>query len=139
MTTNREIVEQLWSVIESQDFDALGRLVDEDFHWVMPGMDLRGLPALRQLLTAYVTAMPDLAHRTVNSSEQGDTVAVEIEITGTHTGPFQTPQGTLPPTGNPVLLRACDVVRVRGGKVISWHAYYDPAPLMIALGAMPPG
>ena len=61
-------------------------------------------------LEAYKGGFPDLRHEIVSAVETPDSIAVELRITMTHTGVFATPMGELPPTGNTVVLEACDVV-----------------------------
>jgi predicted ester cyclase len=81
--------------------------------------------------------LPDLRHDVKSHVEQGDTIAIELEVTGTHTGPMHTPQGTVPATGKRVAWQSCDWVRVREGKIVSWHVYHDPTAFYAALGLAP--
>jgi ketosteroid isomerase-like protein len=106
-------------------------------HFRMPGMSFKGAAALQQMLGAYLAAFPDLRHHVRHSVESGDTIALELEVTGTHTGAMQTPQGTFPATGKKVLWDSCDVVRVRDGKIASWHVYHDTVPFLTAMGVIP--
>ena len=101
-------------------------------------MRMRGWAELRPVLEAYLTAVPGLHHEVVAAVQTSDSVAVELRITMQHTGVFTTPNGELPPTGNTVVLDACDVVRLNAdGKVKSWHAYFDQASMMAQLGVTP--
>jgi predicted ester cyclase len=113
--------------------------MSDDAEVVMPGgMVFRGPAETRPMLEAYVNAFPGLRHEVVSAIETADSIAVELRITMTHTGVFATPMGELPPTGNRVVLEACDVVRFdRDGKIRSWHAYFDSASMMAQLGVMP--
>jgi ketosteroid isomerase-like protein len=78
-------------------------------------------------------------HHVRHFVESEGAIAVELEVTGTHTGPMQTPQGTVPPTGKKVVWDSCDYVRTRGGKIVSLHVYHDSVPFLTALGLMPAG
>jgi hypothetical protein len=51
---------------------------------------------------------------------------------------MQTPAGTVPPTGKKVVWESCDYIRVKNGKLASWHVYHDPNRFLTALG-LPPG
>jgi hypothetical protein len=54
------------------------------------------------------------------------------------TAPLPMPDGsTVPPTGKHVVLRFCEVWRIRDGKVISLHNYGDNLSLLQQLGLMP--
>ena len=125
-----------WKVFEEGRFDDLSKLVRPDAEIVMPGgMRMRGPSELRPMLEAYRNGFPDVHHEIVGSIEIGDAIALELRITMTHTGVFSTPMGDVPPTGNAVLLDACDVVRVGDdGRITSWHSYFDQASLMAQLG-----
>ena len=89
---------------------------------------------IRQMLEAYRTGFPDLHHRIKHHVESGDTIAIELDAIGTHTGPMQTPQGVVPATGKRVVFESCDYIRFRGDKVVSWHVYHDPIALLAQLG-----
>jgi ketosteroid isomerase-like protein len=134
MKSAKQIVEQFWAHFESGNFAALTDSIDADCHFRMPGMEVRDRNALLGMLTAYHTAFPDMRHRALHSVESGDTVAIELTVEGTHTGPMQTPQGTIPATGRKVTWESCDYVRIRDGKIFSWHVYHDPTPFFAALG-----
>jgi ketosteroid isomerase-like protein len=137
MGTAKQIVDRVWEFMESHALDRLSEVVDPDCDFEMPGMSFKGEAALRQMLGAYLTAFPDLRHTVRHSVESGDTIALELDVTGTHTGPMQTPQGSVPATGKKVVWRSCDYVRVRGGKIASWHVYHDSVPFLTALGLLP--
>jgi steroid delta-isomerase-like uncharacterized protein len=137
MTQAKELTDRFWQLFESNQFDALMTMIDPDCHFKMPGMDLHGREALKQMLTGYRVAFPDLRHTVKGHVESGDTIAVELSVAGTHTGPMQTPQGTVPATGKKIVWESCDVVRVRDGKIISWHVYHDSLPFMTQLGLIP--
>ena len=64
----------------------------------------------------------------------GDAIIVEGRFVGTHTGPLAGPDGEIEPTGARVNLRFADVSRVRDGKIVSYHTYYDQLGLLTQLG-----
>lgn len=68
--------------------------------------------------------------------ESVDAFAGEVRISMRHTGTMQTPNGPLPATGRQVSLESCDVGRVRDGKIVSFHSYFDQLALMAQLGRM---
>jgi predicted ester cyclase len=130
----KQIADRVWQIIESNQLDKLSEVMDADCHFKMPGMEFRGVGALKQALGAYLAAFPDLKHAVLHHVESGDTIALELNVTGTHTGPMVTPQGTIPATGKKVVWESCDYVRLKGGKIASWHVYHDSVPFMTALG-----
>jgi ketosteroid isomerase-like protein len=139
MTQVKQLTDRFWQLFESNQLDALDDLIDPDCHFKMPGMDIRGSAALRQMLAGYRLAFPDMKHHVKRHVESGDTIAIELEVTGTHTGPMQTPAGTIAPTGKKLTWESCDWIRVKGGKVLSWVVYHDSVPFLTAMGMLPGG
>ena len=137
MTQAKQLTDRFWQLFESNQIEALAAVIDADCHFKMPGMELRGSEAVQQMLSGYRMAFPDLRHAVKGYIESGDAVAVELEVTGTHNGPMQTPQGTVPATGKKVVWESCDLVRVKNGKIVSWHVYHDTVPFLTALGILP--
>ena len=134
MTDNQAITDRFWTLFEAGRLDELDALIHPDCHFKMPGAELNGIAAVKQLLVGYRVAFPDLKHHVKSQVSAGDTVAIELEVTGTHTGPMQTPNGVVPATGKKVTWESCDYIRIENGKVASWHVYHDPAPFFAALG-----
>lgn len=137
MGNAKKTCDRIWEIIESGKLDLLTEVVDSDCDFKMPGMAFKGVEALRQMLSAYLAAFPDLRHHVRDSVESGDTVALELQVTGTQTGPMQTPQGVVPASGKKVIWDSCDYVRLRNGRVVSWHVYHDTVPFLTALGLLP--
>lgn len=131
-----EVVRTFWKVFGERRFDDVFRdCVGADCEFVMPGAPpMRGAQAIRQLFEAYTRAFPDFACATLHAVEGGDTYAAETRFSGTHSGPLRTPQGELRPTGRTVTWTSADIVRVTDGKIVSWHVYHDPIPLLAQLG-----
>ena len=105
MTDHKTLTDKFWALFETNKLEELGALVDADITFRMPGMgEMRGWPALQQMLAAYRAAFPDLRHQVSSHVVSGDTIAVELVAEGTHTGPMRTPQGVVAPTGKKVRL-----------------------------------
>jgi ketosteroid isomerase-like protein len=68
----------------------------------------------------------------------GNTVAVELHATGTHTGPLVSAAGEVPPTGRTLDLRVANLLTVDDdGRVTSVHVYFDQMQLPEQLGLTP--
>lgn len=137
MTTNKQLTDRFWQTFEKDRLEDLASLVDADCHVKMPGIEFRGIEPLLDLLRGYRAAFPDLRHEVKSYVESGDTIALELVARGTHTGPMQTPKGTIAATGKAVVWDSCDYIRTRNGKVVSWHVYHDTVPMLTALGLVP--
>jgi steroid delta-isomerase-like uncharacterized protein len=133
----KTLTDRFWALFESGKLDELRGLIDPDCHFKMPGAEMRGADAILQLLGAYRMAFPDLRHDVRSHVANADTIAIELVVTGTHTGPMHTPQGVVPATGKRVTWDSCDYVRVRDGRLVSWHVYHDPSAFFAALGVTP--
>jgi predicted ester cyclase len=86
------------------------------------------------MFEVYVGALPDFSVESLHAIEAGETYAAETRFAGTHKGPLVTPHGTIPASGRRVGWQSADIVRVRDGKIASWHVYHDPNVLFEQFG-----
>lgn len=89
-----------------------------------------------QVLRAFWEALPDGRLTWDDQVAAGTVVVVEGTLAGTHTGTFRTPQGEIPRSGNPVMLRYAAVKRFSGDRLVSEHLYFDQLEFLQQLGAM---
>ena len=83
----------------------------------------------------WAKAIPDSKATFVGEFASGDTAVFELVWKGVHTGPLQTPTGTIPASNKPIEVPACQVVKVEGGKVKSFSHYFDMLTLLTQIGA----
>ena len=119
-----------------KDWAAVKASITPDFVYdeVATHRRVQGVEQVTALWQGWATALPDSTATFQNAVLSGDTVVLEVTWTGTHTGPLQTPTGSLAPTGKPITLRACQVFQIAGGKAQSMRQYFDMATLMQQLG-----
>ncbi len=122
----------------ARTFDKNVALCDENIvlNNVAFGTTLNGHAGVREWLTNWSTALPDAKVEVVSVSAGDTSVATEFIGRGTHNGPFAGPMGTIPATGRPIEIRFCEVFKVRNGKFVEQHIYFDAATLMRQLGLM---
>jgi steroid delta-isomerase-like uncharacterized protein len=133
----REIVSRFYDYFDRGDVDAALAVFSDDLETTDPGMGtVHGLGPFREYLETLKRAVPNARAVIEEMREAGDAVIVEGRFVGTHTGPLEGPDGTIEPSGASVDLRFADVSRVRGGKIVSYHTYYDQLGLLTQLGAM---
>jgi predicted ester cyclase len=121
----------------AHDVDARLAANSESAELVMPGgMRLRG-PEQADVLRAFWRALPDATITWENHVESGSMVAGEGVLAGTHSGPFRTPQGEIPPSGRKVRLPYAFIRRVEGGRIAWEHLYFDQMEFLQQLGALP--
>jgi len=138
MGTAKAVVDRTWAALESGQLADLRGIFAPDAEMVMPGgMQVRGIEQIEPVLRAYFAAFPDLRHRVVSSVEAEDRIALELQITGTHTGTLMTPNGPIPATGRSVEWQSVDMITVADDKIASWHAYYDQLAFLGQLGLLP--
>lgn len=119
-----------------RDFDQLDGVIapDAELRDVATGEVHRGPDGMKQFQRNWATAFPDSKVEVSHLVACGDTVTMEYVGRGTHTGPMNTPQGTIQPTNRRVELSLCDVLTVKGGMITGGRTYYDAASLMRQLG-----
>jgi steroid delta-isomerase-like uncharacterized protein len=98
---------------------------------------LRTKDEVRAYAQSWFTAFPDLHVVRTNIVVGDESVASEIEFTGTNTGPLVMGGMEIPATGKAVIGRGAYFVRVKDGKVVEFTNHTDAAGLMIQLGLMP--
>ena len=100
MSSLRDLAEQAAQLYNAGDVDGLVSLYAEDATLVSPGGTFKGRAAIHEYRSREKAAFPDCAITLDVSVEQGDTLADEWTLVGTHTGPLVMPDGTeVPPTG----------------------------------------
>lgn len=134
------VVRSLFDAFNDGDLARAAQTVSDDFELVdvAAGQTFRGPEGCRRWLQMFRGALPDARTELVSVFADGARVASEHVGRGTHTGPFVTPAGTIPPTGRPVELHIGEFYEIRDGKITRLIAYYDTATLMRQLGLMPP-
>ena len=96
---------------------------------------IQGADEIIEAWQGWANAFPDSKATFVREFASGDTVVLELVWKGIHTGPLQTPTGTIPPSNKPIEMPACQVVQVEGGKVKSASHYFDMLTMLTQIGA----
>jgi steroid delta-isomerase-like uncharacterized protein len=126
-----------YDALNHGDMDAAVAYFADDVETITPGGTLKGLAAFRAMGEAFLRAVPEMHHDLVRSFEDGDTIVVEGVYSGTQTGPFEGPQGTLPASGNAFAFPYVDVMEARDGKCVSHRVYWDNVSFLSQIGAIP--
>jgi len=127
----RRFVEE---AINQKNLDALNELVAEDFveHIPFPGQ-CPGREGLRQVLSAFISAFPDIRWTLEEQIAEGEKVVSRFTMTGTHRGEFL----GIPPTGKSVNIWGVVIDVVRNGKFSESRIIMDTLGLMQQLGTIP--
>ena len=89
-----------------------------------------GLDGVRALVDEVRVGLPDYGEEIKLLIDGGEYIVVELEIFGTHTGPF----GNLPPTGKAVAFRDVTILRLRDGKIVEQRGLTDHLSLFQQIG-----
>ncbi|HEX8207235.1 MAG TPA: ester cyclase [Solirubrobacteraceae bacterium] len=134
-STNTDVVLGLVAALNAQDYEALRAGYADDVWERFPDATVRGPEAIMEYFRAVHAALPDLHIDVLHTAEEGESVFMRSEITGTHTG---APFAGLLPTGKPIRIAAIDHFTIRDGKMASNFVVFDQMEFGRQLGLMPP-
>src|SRR6202158_3206152 len=97
---------------------------------------IQGAGEIIEAWQGWAKAFSDSKATFVSEFASGDTAVLELVWKGVHTGPLQTPTGTIPASNKSIELPACEVFRVEGEKIKSSSHYFDMLTLLTQIGAM---
>ena len=133
--TNKNIINRLWDVWHSRDFDKLGDLISDNHvnHDPNNPSDLLGVDGYRDLITMYTTLIPDLKFDIQEIIADGDVVCSRWSARGTHSG-----EGFgLAPTNATVERGGMSWQRVQDGKIVETWVERDGLGLAKDIGMVP--
>jgi steroid delta-isomerase-like uncharacterized protein len=134
---NKELVRRYVDFWNSGDFSIVDEILSPDFvqHDLqyLSG-DVRGIVAVKQLLTENSAAFPDSKITIIDLVAEGDKVAKLWSWTGTHKGEMS----GIPPTGKKVTLEYClSIYRIQAGKIAEIWMGGSGYSFMQQLGVIP--
>ncbi len=137
-----EITQKIADAISKHDLDAHAKLYASDAvaYDPMYPEPLRGRDAIRKDTQTFLRAFPDMRFETLTVIEKDErTGSAEIRLSGTHTGPLESPTGdVIPPTKKRVDLKGAAFVRLNErGEIVEERRYYDVGTMLRQLGLVP--
>lgn len=131
-TTNAErmwALDEAWNARDSDTFDAYHDPDHVVVYWPeRPSMPTRGGTDHRAESERFCRAFPDnkVKHPYHLLFGEGDATGYVGQFTGTFTGPFELPDGTVvQPTGKAFDLIMSTIARWRNGKIVEEYLFYD--------------
>lgn len=98
---------------------------------------ISGRAAIEQDVAEMRRAMPDARFTLRPAMQEGETVAFEYGLSGTHLGPLALPDREIAPTGRKVDLPGAVFARFDAeGFIIEERRYYDVASLLAQVGVL---
>ncbi len=127
----KSIAKQLYESFNDRDWEGALRDVRDDVHvTIVPfGMSVKGREGFTQFMQNWVAMSSDLKVEVVDQHESDRGIVNEIIATGTHDGPFATPEGELASTGRSLEIPAAEIWEFRDGKVATLRNYVDAAAI----------
>ena len=133
---------KLANAINAHDLDATTKAYSADAvaYDPMYPEPLRGQDAIRKDNEGLFRAFPDVRFELVNVVEaDAQNGAGEVRMTGTHTGPLESPTGEeIPPTNKRIEVKGAVFARVNDrAEIVEERRYYDVGTMLRQLGIMP--
>ncbi len=135
IATARETIE----AFNASDWDRIRALSTEDcvYNELGTQRQFQGPDEFVRVMQGWKQAFPDVQGTVTNAIASGNTVALEISWQGTHTGPLETLDGTIPASGKALVISTIQVIEFDGGKVKENRQYFDSPTLLQQIGAVP--
>jgi predicted ester cyclase len=134
--TTAQIAKAYFGAIEDRDLDLAVSLWKPGGRDVIHGIADMTAPAdIKTFFTGMFAAFPDWEFEIVELAASGKHAACRWRMTGTFTGPGRF-QG-LAPTGGPIVMEGCDMLRVEDGQIVENNAYTNGALVAQQLGLLP--
>jgi steroid delta-isomerase-like uncharacterized protein len=130
---NKALARRAYEVLNQRDLALVDELCAPDIVDHNASMTIQGLEALKQFLSMYLTASPDLYFTIEDQVAEGDKVVTRYTARGTHLGPFM----GIPPTGKHVIVTGIGIIRVANGKIVEEWANGDNLGLLQQIGVVP--
>jgi len=123
---------------DRHDPDAFLDLFADRFEWVddTQPAPMRSREEARRYTESWFSAFPDLHLRETNRIIGDDSIAAEVELTGTNSGPLSVGDRQIPPTGKKVSSRATVFIKTENGKIREFHTHPDAMGMMTQLGVI---
>ena len=98
---------------------------------------IEGPEMIVELFKGWKTAFPDAVGTVTSAVASGNKAALEVTWKGTHTGPLETAEGTIPASGKRQETPAACFFTFEGDKIKESRHYFDSLTLLKQIGAQP--
>jgi len=126
-TNNETLIRGLYDAVNRKDLDTIAALGAPNSEWLDVPFNLtsRGERAIIDPWKSWFDIFPDATCEVRSLVCLGDHVIAQGIGRGTQRGVFNSPAGTLPPSGRTMEVRFCDVYRLEQGKIARADSYFD--------------
>ena len=130
---NKALIRRWGEALNNRNLAAVDEIFAAKYDGHTPGAELNSPESVRQVLTVFFTAFPDLHITVEDLIAEGDKVVIRFTSTGTHQGEYL----GIAATGKQVTGTGIAIYRIAGGKVVEEWAERDMLGLMQQVGAIP--
>jgi steroid delta-isomerase-like uncharacterized protein len=129
---DRRVLEEIWN---QGNLDIIDDIYTPGYVFHVAGQpDIQGPDGVRQFVTMYHSAFPDLNYNIEDQIAEGDIVVSRWTCTGTHQGEFM----GIPPTGKQGIAGGMIMRHIVDGKSVEEWSVWDALGMMEQLGVVPP-
>jgi len=131
---NIQLAEQQIAALNARDLDGFMSCVDDSYigHAETAPGPVRGRAGMRRYMETILGAFPDLHVEIEEVLASGNSVIVRQRWIGTHQGNF----AGIAPTNKGIVMQSCNILEIRGGKVMQSRMYSATATLFQQLGIL---
>jgi steroid delta-isomerase-like uncharacterized protein len=132
---NKAILRRFWEeVFNGRNLDIIEELFDKNWVYHGPaGQEVHGPEGLKQYLTLYFNAFPDLHAKVEDVFAEGDRVGSRATCLGTHKGELM----GIAPTGKKATITVICISRLMNDKIVEDWELVDLFGMMQQLGMVP--
>ena len=128
----RRALEEVWN---QGKLDVIDEIFAADYILHDPAVgEVRGTEGLKQYVSMYRTAFPDVQLTIEDQIAEGDKVVTRFTFTGIHKGELM----GIPPTGVQVTMTGIAIDRIAGDKLMEVWVIGDDLGMLQQLGVIPP-
>ena len=138
MSEVKATTDRFVAAMNAHDEKALQALHADDIKFDAPGgFKANNAKDATAFAMTWLKAFPDNKMKVRSEILSGPWVVQEIVMEGTHTGPLESPTGTIPPTHKKVVGNGVQLLRVENGKIAEARIYFDQLDQLKQLGLLP--
>ena len=132
-----KFVREAYAIAERMDLETWKSIFEDDGVFIDESVKItyRG-PQLDYPVRNYGTAFADMHRELYDVWSVGNTVFVRLALQGTHTGPLETPFGTIHATGNRMDAPCVDIWELENEKVKKFDCYPSGSIILTQLGVI---
>ncbi len=130
-----DMAKRFYAAFEAGDFEGGSALFAPDCTNVTPAGSM-AVDEHEQFGRAFKDGLPNARMVIEDAVEAGDAVAIRGRFRGTHTGDLVSPEGSIPASGRELDMPFADFLRVRDGRIVEHHVYWDQMGMLAQLGAL---